>query len=160
MYTLLYATPVAVYIILSSTEANAEVGTTEEGIKLINIFTQPSVVNVGNVFRLNTTVVNDLSNDIVFTGEFCGYSSLSAEFNKNVRVLDQPNVGRCTAMKDITLKSGEKTSLSGPDVSKSYLASAFGMTNAEVTFQYMIQENDSFSSANNISQSFSFRIYP
>jgi hypothetical protein len=130
----------------------------EQNVKLVNIHTIRLVVEVGESFIINATVINELPIDIIFTGNFCGYSSLSAEFNKNVRVDQLSTVSRCTAMQDITLKPGQKISITGPDITVSYLALSSGKTNTKVTFSYWVQENQQLVTGN-VSHPFEFYIY-
>jgi len=130
----------------------------EGNVKLANIHTTPLAPKVGEFFKINATVVNELPSDIIFTGNFCGYSSLSAEFNENVIVDEVSGVSRCTAMEDITLKQGQNASIWGPDITVSYLALSSGKTNAKVTFSYWVQEDEQLITRN-VSQSFEFNIY-
>jgi hypothetical protein len=44
----------------------------EGNVKLANIHTTPLAPKVGEFFKINATVVNELSSDIIFTGNFCG----------------------------------------------------------------------------------------
>jgi hypothetical protein len=130
----------------------------EGNAKLVNIHTTPLAPKVGEFFRINATVVNELSNDIIFTGNFCGYSSLSAEFSENVIVDELSDVSRCTAIEDITLKQGQNASIWGPVIAVSYLGLSSGKTNTKVTFSYWVQEDKQLITRN-VSQSFEFSIY-
>ncbi len=126
------------FLIISSTVlqnkiniANAE---SNSPVEFLDIHTEPSVVHVGNTFRINATIINNTPNTITFPSE-CG-SSLSAVFDSNVVV---PNIHACVGVVWVELKAGEKISILGSSSGIRYRASDAGITNAKITFTYTVQ---------------------
>lgn len=117
-------------------------------VEFLDIHTEPSIVHVGDSFRINATVINNTPNTITFKG-LCD-SPLSAVFNNNV-VIEHGLA--CEGFTIVELKSGEKTSVVGPSSGIVYHASNAGMTNARITFTYAIQDEST-----SISKPFAFTI--
>ncbi|MFY3740340.1 MAG: hypothetical protein HMLIMOIP_000777 [Candidatus Nitrosomirales archaeon] len=117
-------------------------------IEFLDIHTEPSIVHVGDSFRINATVINNTPNTITFKG-LCD-SPLSAVFNSNVII---EHGLACQGFTIVELKSGEKTSVVGPSSGIVYRASNAGMTNARITFTYAIQDEST-----SVSKPFAFTI--
>jgi len=99
--------------------------------EFVDLHIDPLNVQVGDAIRLNATIVNNTPNTITFPG-LCD-SPLSAEFDANVVIEQHP---ACLGFSIVELKSGEKTSVTGPASGIVYRASNAGLTNAKVTFTY------------------------
>ena len=115
-----------------------------KGVKLLQIHTKPSSVAVGNTFSIRGVVFNNSSSTITFSNGTCN-SALSVNFNKNV-ITENQRATSCTVIpQKATLKPSERSVVfSGIP----YRATAPGMTNATMIFNYGVQPADGKSTIN------------
>ncbi len=123
------------------------------GVILSDIKTSPLVIHTKNNFKITATVINDSPNTIKFVGPICGNSPLTATFNKNVNI-HPSGITKCMAIQMITLQPGEKATVTGPDNTFVYTATAIGKTKANVTFHYADEQGNK----NSVNKSFEFTI--
>jgi hypothetical protein len=65
-----------------------------------NINTNPQNVHVGQQFKIQATITNNLNSPIKFVGNICGTSPLNIEFDNNVQI---QNTNTCQAISFTTL---------------------------------------------------------
>jgi hypothetical protein len=118
-------------------------------IELANIHTSISNIHVGDLIKINATIINN-SPDMISFNSGC-MSPLAATFDNNVGISQAMG---CFAIYVQNLKPGENTTVVGPSNSISYIANSTGTTNANVTFSYTVENK----SQNTISKSFTFVI--
>jgi predicted secreted protein with PEFG-CTERM motif len=118
-------------------------------IELTNIHTSSSTIHVGDSVQFNATIINNSPNTISYNSGCM--SPLSATFDNNI-VLGQA-MG-CLAIYVQNLKPGENITVVGPSNSISYIANSAGITNANVTFSYTMENK----SQNSVSKPFTFDI--
>jgi hypothetical protein len=136
---------------------DASESATANNIYLLNIRTEPAIVNNGESFKLNATVVNNSSSTIIFENG-CGISPLFAEFDRNVNISSR-NTITCQAIITDSLKSGQNISLVGPSADKVYVASGLGLTKSKVTFEYQTEFANNNPPIANTSKQYIFNIY-
>lgn len=119
---------------------------------IYDINTIPDTIHVGDVIRINATLVNNTPN-IISVHNVC-ISPFTVGFDKNVKVnLKEPC--RFFAITK-SLKAGEKMTVTGPGSNLEYIATHVGTTNASITFSYGLENASSLSS---LSKSILFTIY-
>jgi hypothetical protein len=132
-----------------------------QGVQLVNLHTIPSIVIVGNTFKIGATVINDSPHTITFVSGPCD-SPLSTTFDRNVLVQHGPP---CLAASHfelqpgvhlVKLKPGQEASVTGPSIGTIYKAISAGQTTAILTFHYQTQNGHSTS----VTKSFTFTIRP
>jgi hypothetical protein len=122
----------------------------QNDLEILDVHTDPSVIHVGDVFTIMTTIINNSTKTISFNNA-CS-SPLSVVFDKNV--LTENSMG-CFALSKVFLKPGENMTVTGPSSGIQYNATSAGITNANMTFAYDFNGTNVFSASN----SFSFTIY-
>jgi hypothetical protein len=120
-------------------------------VDISNFETIPQPVHVGDQFRIQVTVTNNLDIPTKYVGEACGGSPLDVKFDKNVNV---QNINTCLAISFTTLDPNEKATVQGSG-GIVLVAENTGTTNAKVTFSYNIEDKQE-----SITKSFSFEILP
>ena len=118
-------------------------------VSIVNIQTIPSQIHVGDSFRINATIKNNMPNAIAFYNG-C-QSPLSATFDNNVST--NQTMG-CFAIYNVILQPGQIASVLGPSSGTLYTASILGATDANVTFSYTTKNT----TQNTISKTFTFDI--
>jgi hypothetical protein len=132
-----------------------------KGVKILGVHTLPSTVVVGSTFSIRGTVINNSTVTITFANGTCN-SPVSIDFNKNVMIENQ-GTASCTApTQDVTLKPGEQSSILYPYLSGIvYKATAPGMTNATISFNYGVEiPTEKSTISDNISRLYTFNIQP
>jgi hypothetical protein len=128
-------------------------------VQLVGIHTIPSIVIVGNYFRIGATVINNSPNTIAFIGGPCD-SPLSATFDleQHVPHVSVQHGASCLAVAHLVkLQPGQSASVTGPSSGTIYRAVAAGQTTAVVTFHYHIEQ---YYGSSSVSKSFVFTIHP
>ena len=128
------------------------------GITITSTLVQPPVIQVGDTFAINATLVNN-STSAINVKNGCG-GSFSASFDAHAKV-ELKKV--CNWMPiQIILQPGEKITGSSLFSNLAYRATSPGTTNATITFSYVLYNktsNLSFdNNATNISKSLMFTI--
>jgi hypothetical protein len=131
-----------------------------KGVKVFRVHTIPSKVAVGNTFGFRGIVFNNSTATITFSNGTCT-SPLSITFNKNVMTQPQATTASCKAQQ-VTLKPGGQSPILSPNLSGIiYRATAPGMTNATMTFNYEAVTSTSKSPiSDSLSRVYSFNILP
>jgi hypothetical protein len=117
-----------------------------------NINTNPQNVHVGQQFKIQATITNNLNIPIKFVGNVCGTSPLNIEFDNNVQI---QNTNTCQAISFTTLNPNDTTTVQGSG-GTIFTASNPGTTNAKIAFNY----NTEGDKQDSTTKSFSFEILP
>ena len=117
-----------------------------------NINTNPQNVHVGQQFKIQATITNNLNSPIKFVGNICGTSPLNIEFDNNVQI---QNTNTCQAISFTTLNPNETTTVQGSG-GTIFNAATPGTTNAKITFSY----NTEGDKQDSTTKSFTFEILP
>jgi hypothetical protein len=117
-----------------------------------NINTNPQNVHVGQQFKIQATITNNLNSPIKFVGNVCGTSPLNIEFDNNVQI---QNTNTCQAISFTTLNPNDTTTVQGSG-GTIFTASNPGTTNAKIAFNY----NTEGDKQDSTTKSFSFEILP
>ncbi len=129
-----------------------------EGIKVIDLQVDPSIIKVGNTFTVSATLVNNSTNSIYVQEHACR-DFFSISFDDHA-ISDTK--GSCVP-RDIvqTLNPGQQIHTIEPSSNLVYNATSAGTANATVTFSYLINQTGSNHSGSEktISKSFMFTIY-
>ncbi|MCS6768460.1 MAG: hypothetical protein RMJ59_06555 [Candidatus Nitrosocaldus sp.] len=105
------------------------------GVQIKDVETIPAHVMAGEVFRIRAVVVNNSDSTITYRG-LCE-SPISAEFDRHVRVEYAP---ACLGFTIHELKPGESAEVTGPPSGTIYRAVSSGMTRANITFTYYVDD--------------------
>jgi hypothetical protein len=117
-----------------------------------NINTNPQNVHVGQQFKIQATITNNLNIPIKFVGNVCGTSPLNIEFDNNVQI---QNTNTCQAISFTTLNPNDTTTVQGSG-GTIFTASNPGTTNAKIAFNY----NTEGDKQDSTTKSFTFEILP
>ena len=124
-----------------------------------NIQVQPSMLNVGNTFTVNATLVNNYPIPIFLTSGVC-QAPFSVIFDNHVTVKQKQIM--CPMMLILQkIEPGEKITLTSPGSALTYLATADGTANATVTIPYSMRDQTGQNQSQiqkTISKSFLFTI--
>ena len=147
----------------SSTTVSSATATHNQlkGVKINRVHTNPPTVAVGRTFTILGIVFNNSSGVITFANGTCN-SPVSIDFNKNVIVENQGAASCAAPTPEVVLKPGEQSLILSPNLSGiAYKATAPGMTNATISFNYGIETAKGKSPiSDSILKVYTFNIHP
>lgn len=128
-----------------------------DGLTITNTLVEPSTIQVGDIFAINATLVNNSTGAINVKNSCAGPFSVSFDAHAEVELKKV-----CNWMPiQIILQPGENITGSSLFSNLAYRAMSPGTTNATITFSYISYNktsNLSFDNSTNLSKSFLFTI--
>ncbi|MDE1838467.1 MAG: hypothetical protein KGH87_00970 [Thaumarchaeota archaeon] len=144
---------------LGMVDHNVFADSTVAGVTVINLQVDPPIIKVGNTFTVSATLVNN-STHAIYVQEHACRDFFSIFFDNHAT---SDTKGSCIPRDVVqTLNPGQQIRTVEPSSNLIYTATSAGITNATVTFSYLLDNQTASSLTGDqkmISKSFMFTIY-